>query len=283
MKWLALTILPNNVSLAHESLDEICAELMALGALGTSITAPPEITCYLALESGLKNACLSKAKSLGCDVLNVAEISDDQWTGACPEVWEPITAGTLEVIPVESASDLGESPPNAIKIIPGLGFGTGHHPTTRMVLSALTAITHPANGRSNSILDLGTGSGILAIAAAKLLGGHIDANDIDPMAIENARDNIVMNRVDHLISLSTKSLHELTGPYDLILANVYGEVLIELAPQISRVASPASTIIMSGITELVWGQVYDAYCSILAWRVEQEMSEGGWVCAVLKR
>jgi ribosomal protein L11 methyltransferase len=150
-----------------------------------------------------------------------------------------------------------------------------------MVLAELTKL--PAPIPPYAILDLGTGSGILAIAAAKLFGSPVEAIDIDPMAIENARDNTAMNGVDNLIELSTKPLQELSGPYDLILANVYGEVLVQLASEVSRVAQPHATIIMSGITELVWNQVYTAYCSTLKWRVEDETSENGWVCAVLRR
>lgn len=281
MKWIAITIRPIETTASNDSLDEICSELMTRGALGTTITSPPEITCYLPAESSLADTFVSHAKELGCDVLTVTEISDEHWTGACPEVWEPIRAGSLEVIPVESPSDPRATPPHAIKIIPGLGFGTGHHATTRMVLSELTKLQAPA--RPHAILDLGTGSGILAIAAAKLFGSPVEAIDIDPMAIENARDNTAMNGVDNLIELSTKPLRELSGPYDLILANVYGEVLVQLASEVSRVAQPHATIIMSGITELVWNQVYTAYCSTLKWRVEDETSENGWVCAVLRR
>jgi ribosomal protein L11 methyltransferase len=283
MKWFSLTLRPNDAAAEGEALDEICSELMERGALGTSIDTPPEITCYLQGDEAVAKSFAQHLPSIGCSLVSLAEVSEDNWTGACPDVWEPIHAGSLLVVPVESDTDPRPVPEGAIKIIPGLGFGTGHHATTKMVLEEITHLPPHTADADLKILDLGTGSGILAIAAAKLFGAPVEAIDIDEGAIENARDNAALNHVSDLIALSTTPLEEVTGVYDLILANVYGEVLSQLASEVTRVAKPAATLIVSGITELVWNQVFDAYCEKLGWDLTSERAENGWVCAVLHR
>lgn len=283
MKWFAISLIPLDESLRGESLDDICSELIERGASGTSIDNAPEITCYIKGDREAAQALAASLTDLKCQLISVNEVSETNWTGACPDVWEPIHVGSLEIVPVESTSDLRPIPEGALRLIPGLGFGTGHHPTTRMVLAELSHAAERAPNQFHSILDFGTGSGILAIAAAHLLNQPVQAIDIEEDAVENARDNAVINNLSHLVTLSTTPIERLTGTYDLILANVYGEVLCRLAGEVSRVASSQAIAIMSGITELVWDQVVDAYTANNAWRLESERSDNGWVCAVFER
>lgn len=283
MQWFALTLTPFDESLCGESLDEICSELMERGALGTSIDNAPQITCYIQGDSEAAQKIAASLPDLKCQLLSLNEVSETNWTGACPDVWEPIKIGALEIVPVESTSDHRPIPEGALRLIPGLGFGTGHHPTTRMVLAELSALVEREGSRRYSVLDLGTGSGILAIAAAHLLNTPVEAIDIEEGAIENARDNVLINTLSHLIQPSTTPIERLRGSYDLILANLYGEVLCQLAAEVARVARPGAVAIMSGITELVWDQVLDAYTANNTWHLESERSDNGWVCAVFKR
>ena len=133
-----------------------------------------------------------------------------------------------------------------------------------------------------SVLDIGTGSGILAIAAAKLMGAQVEAIDIDTSALDNARDNAQLNGVGHLVKLSTTPLHDVTGTFQLILANIYGEVLMSMASDMNRIAQTGTTAILSGITEIVWGQVWHVY-EQRDWQLISEHSEGDWMCAVIKK
>jgi ribosomal protein L11 methyltransferase len=152
-----------------------------------------------------------------------------------------------------------------------------------MVLSALCAhVKTISEPRALRVYDLGTGSGILAIAAAKLLGVAVEGNDIDLGALENARDNIALNNVQHLVSVSNAPITAAKGPYDIILANVYGEVLMNLAPELTRLASPGATAILSGITEIVWDQVWHVYGAEYSWDLVSEQSDNGWMCAVIQ-
>ncbi len=283
MKWFSLILRPTDSTLHGEALDAICSELMELGAIGTSIDNAPEIACYVEGEESKARELARLLPALGCTLLSCTEVSEENWTGACPDVWEPILAGTLQVVPVESPTDSRPVPAGALKIIPGLGFGTGHHSTTKMVLEQLTQLPKREATARYEILDLGTGSGILAIAAATLFSASVEAIDIDQGAIENARDNAALNQVSDRIALSTTPLQEISGSYDLVLANVYGEVLVQLAPEVTRVSKSDATLIMSGITELVWDEVLTTYCENLGWNLCSEHTDKGWVCAVLTR
>jgi len=282
--WSAVTVVPLDTNLSSDAFDGFCADLIELGALGTAVDRAPEVTCYLEGDQDKVDSFVRGLESLACKILSVSRIREENWTGACADVWEPIRAGTLEVVPVQSADDRRPASASAIRIIPGLGFGTGHHATTRMVLGALCEYASAVSqSRPQRVFDLGTGSGILAIAAAKLLGLPVDGNDIETGAIANARDNIALNNVTDLVTVSTAPLTQFSGPYDLLLANLYGEVLMNLAPEVTRITRPGSTAILSGITEIVWDQVWEVYGSQCGWELVSEKSDTGWMCAVIRR
>jgi ribosomal protein L11 methyltransferase len=281
--WFAVTLKPIESGLSNDSFDGLCSDLLELGASGTAVDKAPEITCYLEGDQRKADLFVLSAKALGCAVISVNQVANENWTGACPDVWEPIRAGSLLVVPVESLSDNREIEAGAIRIIPGLGFGTGHHATTRMVLIELCEYSKTLERAKPKIFDLGTGSGILAIAAAKLLDTEVEGNDIETGAIENARDNIELNGLSEKISVSIKSINEFSGPYDLILANVYGEVLMNLAPTLTKLSKVGTTAILSGITEIVWDQVWEVYGSQYGWQLVSEQNDGGWICARLIR
>jgi ribosomal protein L11 methyltransferase len=152
-----------------------------------------------------------------------------------------------------------------------------------MVLRELSAFATDNQQSQPSVFDLGTGSGILAIAAAHLFQVPVEAIDIEEGAILNAKDNVALNNLEHLVFASTTPMRDIKGSFSLILANLYGEVLVQLADHVTRVAAPGATAIVSGITELVWDQVYEAYCDKRVWRLVRETSDGGWVCAVFER
>jgi ribosomal protein L11 methyltransferase len=280
-RWFAITVIPVDEKLSNDAFDGLCSDLVERGASGTAVDQAPEITCFLEGDDETAQQFIQRLPELGCQLLASSELAQENWSALCPDLWEPIEAGNLRIVPVESVEDERPTPPNAIKIIPGLGFGTGHHATTRMILKELDSLVREAPERSYAVLDIGTGSGILAIAAARLLGVVVEAFDIDPLAIQNAQDNVTLNNVQNLVRLSTRTLSEVSGTYDLILANVYGEVLTNLVQDITARCRPGTIALLSGITEIVWDQVSNAYTS-LGWTVRSERSEGDWLCARLE-
>lgn len=282
MDWFRITLTPGP-TMSNDDVDGVCSTLMEAGASGTTVEADGKVSCFI--EGGAEKAgqISSLAEELGCALISLEPIREENWSQQCAEVWQPVEAGELKVLPVESLNTPGATDSNTIKIIPGQGFGTGHHPTTRMILETLSARARQLAQQNLSILDLGTGSGILAIAAAKLFNRHVDAVDNDPYAITNAEDNVALNGLSHLITPSTTPLQELTTPYNLILANLYGEVLVQLAPEVSRLAVPGCIAMMSGITELVRDSVVDTYTEGLGWVVDTERSDSGWCCVTLRK
>jgi len=145
-------------------------------------------------------------------------------------------------------------PPQARQVIrldPGLAFGTGTHPTTRMCLRWIAQ--HPPHGRR--VLDYGCGSGILAIAAARFGAAQIDAVDIDPAAVESAAANAQANQVSINPGLPTQA----SGQYHLVLANILATPLKLLAPLLCSLVSPGGTLVLAGILERQAGELTQAY------------------------
>jgi len=131
-----------------------------------------------------------------------------------------------------------------IELDPGMAFGTGLHPTTRMCLQALEEHLKPGD----TVLDLGTGSGILAIAAAKLGAGSVLALDNDPLAVRTALANAKSNEVQNVVTVEHGSLDKAAGEFDLVLVNILARVIIELADQgLADRVRPTGLMILAGI------------------------------------
>ena len=163
-----------------------------------------------------------------------------------------------------------------IKISPKMAFGTGHHETTQLILSLL-----PANlDRGMQVLDAGTGSGILAILAAKLGAGHVTAFDTDPVAVENARENTELNSVKNKIDIYTGYLSDgLKNKYDLIMANINRNVLLDLCVQWSDYIQPGGKLILSGILETDEDIIRSAY-EKKNWQYLNKKQKGEWIALV---
>lgn len=133
-----------------------------------------------------------------------------------------------------------------IELDPGMAFGSGLHPTTRLCLEALEDHFHT----SATLLDVGTGSGILAIAAARLGALRVLALDTDPLAVQIARENVALNQVESLVCVEVGTVQNfaLQSPtWDLVVANIMAETIIELTPWLGASLSPGGTLIASGI------------------------------------
>jgi ribosomal protein L11 methyltransferase len=129
-----------------------------------------------------------------------------------------------------------------------MAFGTGGHETTRLCLELLESVMEGGPLLSvPSLLDLGTGSGILAMAASLLGAGRILALDIDPDAVDVARDNLVLNQMSELIECGTTPVEALTEKFDIILANILAEELVRLASYLTDRLQPGGALVLSGI------------------------------------
>lgn len=152
-----------------------------------------------------------------------------------------------------------------LKINPGAGFGTGTHETTQLCLQAISE-NWPNSLAQPRILDFGSGSGILSIGAA-LLGGQVDAVEIDPLANDNARENAVINGVENQIHIQANLSSCLSTPiYDLVIANILKPVLLEFATELTQRLAPQGKLILSGLIEKDVQEIQNCYSNLLATR-----------------
>jgi ribosomal protein L11 methyltransferase len=174
------------------------------------------------------------------------------------EVWKkgitPINAGNaITIVPPWEHAEEGRI---AIMIDSGMAFGTGHHETTRTCLAQIEKIS--AGHAGKSLLDIGTGTGILAIGASKMGFSHIVAVDTDPIAVNAARENITLNRTKN-IEVKEGSISVVEGTFDVIIANLISSTLIEIASEVVSHLSVDGIVILSGILTGEEDLVADAY------------------------
>ena len=207
-------------------------------------------------------------------------IVDPGWSTPWMKRFGPFRVGRriLIVPPWKRASQPGRT---TIVVQPAQAFGTGHHPTTAGALRALESIV--LAHAPKSILDAGTGSGVLAIAAA-LLGqrnAEMIAIDIDPTALENARANARLNGVEKSIRFTSVPLASIHRHFDLIMANILSGTLIELAPHLRRIVAPGGRLILGGFLADEADEVLSHYRSLL--RCISRKTHRGWTTLVMAR
>ena len=181
--------------------------------------------------------------------ITVEPLPDQDWIRLSQEGLPPVRAGRFFVY---GAHDAGQVPHGVIpiRIEAGLAFGTGHHETTALCLGVLSELARERAFRN--VLDLGTGTGLLAIGAAKLWKRTVLASDIDPVAVEVARDNAIANGTGPLVravvadGLASPVLSR-AAPYDLVIANILAGPLTRLAPSIQRALAPGAMLVLSGL------------------------------------
>ena len=206
------------------------------------------------------------------------------WVKASLDGLKPVRAGRVLV---HGSHDRHERRINdiSIEIEAALAFGTGHHGTTKGCLLAFMDELKQRTPRH--VLDVGTGTGILAFAAAKILKRPVVAGDIDPEAVRVARENARLNGIGGWLKLyvSPGTRHELAdrpGHFDLVFANILAKPLRMLAPSLARVASTDGTLILSGLLGPDVPGVLSAYAH-QSWYLQRRYDLEGWAALVLKR
>ena len=211
-----------------------------------------------------------------CEIIASASWQE-HWKTHFPPL--PVGQGLLilppwEVRPVQSRRAV-------IEVNPGMAFGTGHHATTYTCLEALEALCD-TYGPPTRALDLGTGSGILAIALAKLGTPSVWATDSDPVALEEARKNARVNGVATAVHISAASLFELPAPFPLVVANLFAATLLTLCPAITQVIARSGHAILSGIQSDQAKAVLETF-SAPDWTLVEHRPKDDWTTLVLRR
>ncbi len=206
------------------------------------------------------------------------DLPDIDWVTHSLGILAPVHAGRFVVHGAHDrgCARIGEI---AIEIDAGQAFGTGHHGTTAGCLEMLSQVIR--NHKPRNALDLGTGSGVLAIAAAHLAHIPVLATDIDPIATKVARENVRINQVHAYVRCETatgfhrKEIGQ-AAPFDLIVANILAKPLMQLAPQMGRHLSRGGNIILSGILESQRDKVLAAYRTQALYH-RKTLWRNGWV------
>lgn len=210
-------------------------------------------------------------------------VADADWENNWRDYYQPVEAGEKLVIVPQWQDYDGDRTP--VKLDPGLLFGTGDHPTTRMCLAAVEKYARPGE----KVLDLGCGSGILGIAAAVLGAGPIVAADVDEKAPDIVRDNARLNGVEDAFTVyvgdvvGSEALRtRLGGGYSLVLANIVADVIIPLAPYVGGFLAEGGVFVCSGVIDGRQDQVAAALESA-GLKIEERHTLEEWHCFVCRR
>ncbi len=212
--------------------------------------------------------------------LETANVPEEDWTMAWREFFTPVACGTrFLVLPPwlrESVDMNGRTP---VYIEPKSAFGTGHHATTALCLGVLSDLLDAGRVKAGmEFLDLGTGSGILGVGCC-LSGLTGVGADIDPLAVENARENRTLNGVRGFEILSGSTEAVAGRAFDLVLANILARPLRELAPDIVKLLRPGGCLVLSGLLEVQADDVEAAYTA-LGLPCARRIVEGDWTALV---
>jgi ribosomal protein L11 methyltransferase len=209
--------------------------------------------------------------------LTARELPEQDWLTEWKKHWQPVEVGRFVVAPPWSEPPAvagGLSDRILIRIDPGMAFGTGTHETTRLCLKAIDKYFS-----GGSILDVGTGTGILAIAAAKLApGAHVMACDTDGDAIRIARENAALNGVKERIDFSVGSVSEETPSADFVCANLTAPVIIDLLPAL--LGATCGRLVLSGILDSQFEMVNRRLMQLTA-SVNEVVQDGEWIALVI--
>ncbi len=263
--------MPYRVDL-HLVADDALDRLVELGAIDAECSSQGVISALMPDSVAPEQV----AGALGVDVDG---ISVSPATGRDEgSVWvlspRPIRIGRLTIVPAHT-----EAEPGTLRLVDAAAFGTGLHPTTALCLEVLDEEVQIAT--PDAVLDVGTGSGVLALAALMLGVPRALAIDIDDEALRVATDNARLNAIDERLQLIRGGPEAVTGTWPLVLANVLPAPLIEMAPVLVRRVGHHGQAVLSGIPSSAEREVDQAYCRLGMRRVRAK-SRAGWVAIVLR-
>jgi ribosomal protein L11 methyltransferase len=235
-------------------------------------------------DAALRSIGASFGTHLFVEAINV---EDEDWAARSQAQLKAVTVGRIVVAPpwdtkggregFSLPSTENPSRPLFVTIQPSMGFGTGHHATTRLMLAAVQEL--PLTDRT--VLDIGCGSGVLAIAAVKLGARAAVGIDIDPDALENAQENATLNEMDGRLRFQEGDFRHIALRGDVVMANLTGALLQQSAAALAAIVKPDGCLIVSGFMESEEAGVVAALEKFL--NLQTHTQEGEWMCASFRR
>lgn len=227
------------------------------------------------------NKKVEEIKSLGIDVgegkVEFEKMYEEDWANNWKKYYKPSKVGEKIVVkPIWEEYEVKDEE-LVVELDPGMAFGTGEHETTRMCIQALEKYVQ----KDSTVFDVGCGSGILAIAAAKLGAKLAVGVDLDPVAVESAKENVGFNNIDNIEILHGNLIEVIDGKADIVVANIIAEIICILTEDVSRVIKPNGYFITSGIihdrVEMVTNKLEEC-----GFEVVKVNKDGEWNCIIAK-
>ncbi|WP_246940497.1 50S ribosomal protein L11 methyltransferase [Bacillus pinisoli] len=311
MKWSEISIHTTN-----EAVEPISNILHEAGASGVVIEDPEEllkereqqfgeiyqlnpgdypeegvmIKAYLPLNSFIQetvdeikeaiNSLVSYDIDLGHNKVTINEVNEEEWASAWKKYYNPVKISEkFTIVPTWEDYEKVSTDELIIELDPGMAFGTGTHPTTVMCIQALEDTVKSGD----RIIDVGTGSGVLSIAAALLGASGVRAYDLDEVAVKTAIENAKLNQVDSLITVKQNNLlHDVNEPADVIVANILAEIILLFVEDAYKLVKPGGLFITSGIIQQKKQTVKDALLQA-GFEIVETLTMEDWVSFIAKR
>ncbi|MBM7701469.1 50S ribosomal protein L11 methyltransferase [Metabacillus iocasae] len=193
---------------------------------------------------------------LGANKVTISEVNEEEWATAWKKYYHPVKISErFTIVPTWETYEPVSTDELIIELDPGMAFGTGTHPTTVMSLQGLERTVKSGD----TVIDVGTGSGVLSIGAGLLGAKDVQALDLDEVAVASARLNIKLNKVHDVVTVSQNNLLDnIEGPVDVVVANILAEVIVRFVDDAARVLKPNGVFITSGIISAKKDEVKEA-------------------------
>ena len=308
MQWAEVS-----VDTSHEATDLVSEILQELGAAGVVIEDPAllneyirsglwdytdlkeseetevvRVKAYWALDEELEGKLQHLAVRLdglasngidkGAGAVSWKAVADEDWAETWKEFFHTEKIGARTVIKPTWEEYEAKAGEIVVELDPGAAFGTGQHATTSLCIRALEDLVRPGM----TVFDVGTGSGVLAIVAAKLGAKRVEAVDFDPVAVRVARENVRQNGAEDVVHTERSDLlKSVAGEADLIIANIIADIIVRLFGEVKGSLAAGGTMLLSGIIEDRLADVVEA-AGRHGFSVEKIEQEKGWAAVVVK-
>ncbi|AGK54978.1 50S ribosomal protein L11 methyltransferase [Bacillus sp. 1NLA3E] len=217
---------------------------------------------------------------IGKNNVTISEVNEEEWATAWKKYYNPVKISErFTIVPTwENYTPVG-SDELIIELDPGMAFGTGTHPTTVMCVQSLESTIKSGD----NVIDVGTGTGVLSIAAALLGAEKVTALDLDEVAVQSASLNIKLNKVKDFVTVAQNNLLDgIVGPVDIVVANILAEVILRFTDDVARVVKKGGYFIASGIIQQKKEQVKDGIINA-GFTIEETLVMEDWVAIIAKK
>jgi ribosomal protein L11 methyltransferase len=217
---------------------------------------------------------------LGLNTVTISEVNEEEWATAWKKYYKPVKiSNKITIIPTWEEYEPVSTDEIIIELDPGMAFGTGTHPTTVLCVQALEKIVQ----KNDHVIDVGTGSGVLSIAAAKLGADNVRAYDLDEVAVKSAILNVKLNKVQDKISVQQNNLLDnVSGQANVIVGNLLAEIIQRFTDEAASLCKPGGYFITSGIIKAKKQEVKDSIIRA-GFLIEETLQMEDWIAFIAKR